>query len=89
MFNKGNLKAALSNEILLIKSMKPLFYGILALTDIFLPLLFILLYKAQPDLFEGAVVEMIQYIFPFLWSVLVIFIVRNFVVNYKWEKYFF
>ncbi len=88
MFNKKSLRAAVSNEVLLVKTMRPVFYAIFALTCVAAPVLFLFIGKESPDLFDAFVSETIQYCFPFFSSLLTVFILRNFTENYGCEVYF-
>ncbi len=76
------------NEILLIKSMKGIFLTVLLITDVFFPIIFILLSKVKPDSFYGNTIEMIQYCYPFFSSLLVVFVLRNYIEHYNCEVYF-
>lgn len=88
MCNKRNLTVAVINEKLLIKSMKPIFITVTILTVLIFPVIFLMLYKNQPDMCYGNIMEISQYCFPFFSSLLTVFVVRNYIEHYHCEIYF-
>lgn len=88
MFNKKHLTVAVINEKLLIKSMKPIFIAVTILTVLVFPVIFLMLYKNQPDMCYGNIIELSQYCFPFFASLLTAFVLRNYIEHYHCEIYF-